>query len=61
MGGVLARTAPHPTARVTPARHRAPEGLVKYKAYPLRWTTKKFKFTVTFKSGGLPAPVFDLQ
>jgi hypothetical protein len=29
-------------------------GLAKYRAYVTRWSTKKFKFTVTFKSGGQP-------
>ena len=32
-------------------------GLANYKAYPIRWSTQKFKFTVTFKSGGQPGPV----
>jgi len=32
-------------------------GLAMYTGYPIQYSTKKFKFTVTFKSGGTPGPV----
>ncbi|CAN5519141.1 hypothetical protein BH24CHL8_BH24CHL8_06810 [soil metagenome] len=32
-------------------------GLPMYTAYPIKYSTKHFKFTVTFKSGGDPGPV----
>lgn len=33
------------------------KGVPMYTGYPLRWSAKKFTFTVTFKSGGSPGPV----
>lgn len=32
-------------------------GLPMYTGYPIRYSTKEFRVTVTFKSGGLPGPV----
>jgi flagellar hook assembly protein FlgD len=31
--------------------------LTMYKGWPVRYTTKQFRFTLTFRSGGLPGPV----